>query len=100
MSKNLGHSNIHFRDKRGNQQQATLSVKHAEMTVCPPIGKQKKYPKQKLSIIFAEEKTRPKGAPLSPGSWPLTFPLPITPTQCKSLFGIHGVGTSRPSSRP
>tara|TARA_R110000751_G_scaffold267410_4_gene366390 strand:- start:2720 stop:2932 length:213 start_codon:yes stop_codon:yes gene_type:complete len=37
-----GTHDIHFRDKRGNQQHATLSVKHAMMTVCPPTGKQKK----------------------------------------------------------
>ncbi|WKV92337.1 transposase DNA-binding-containing protein [Halomonas sp. HAL1] len=59
-----GTHDIHFRDKRGNQQQATLSVKHAKMTVCPPIGKQKKYPKQKLGIIFAEEKNPPEGRSL------------------------------------
>ena len=71
-----GTHDIHFRDKRGNQQEATLSVKHATMTVCPPIGKQKKYPKQKLGIIFAEEKTHPKGVPLSSGSWSLEPHVP------------------------
>ncbi|MCL7931817.1 hypothetical protein, partial [Halomonas llamarensis] len=46
-----GTHDIHFRDKRGNQQQATLSVKHAKLTMCPPIGKQKKYQKQALGVV-------------------------------------------------
>mgnify|MGYP002026946750 FL=1 len=70
-----GTHDIHFRDKRGNQQEATLSVKYATMTVCPPIGKQKKYPKQKLGIIFAEEKNPPEGR--SPIIWKLVTNLPV-----------------------
>lgn len=46
---------IRFRDARGHQQEAHLSVKFASMTVLPPIGKQKCYPPQDLHVVFAEE---------------------------------------------
>lgn len=34
-----GAHDIQFRDDRGNVQQTELSVRHAAMTVCPPIGR-------------------------------------------------------------
>jgi len=70
-----GTHDIRFRDDRGNEQQTTLSVKQASMVVCPPIGKQKKYPHQHLQVIFAEEINPPEDRP--PIFWKLITNLPV-----------------------
>ncbi|QEA38185.1 IS4 family transposase [Pistricoccus aurantiacus] len=71
-----GRHNIRFRDDRGQDQQAVLSVKHATMTVCPPIGKQKNHKSQNLNVIFAEEVNHPEDRP--PIFWKLITNLPVT----------------------
>jgi hypothetical protein len=38
-----------------------LTIKHSSMTVCPPIGKHKKYPHRTLQIVHAEEINPPEG---------------------------------------
>ena len=38
-----GTHEVRFRDPRGNEHRAVLSVRHATMTVRPPIGKQRNY---------------------------------------------------------
>jgi len=52
---------IQFRDAQGAEQRAMFSIKHASMTVCPPIGKQKKYPHQTLQIVHAKKINPPEG---------------------------------------
>lgn len=70
-----GTHEIRFRDARGKQHQAVLSVKHATMTVRPPIGKQQKYRHQQLQIIHAEELNPPEGR--APVFWKLITNLPV-----------------------
>jgi hypothetical protein len=70
-----GTHDIQFRDDRGNEQQAKLLIRHAAMTVCPPIGKQRNYQHQQLGIIFAEEINPPKDR--SPIFWKLITNLPV-----------------------
>jgi len=70
-----GTHEIRFRDARGKQHQAVLSVKHATMTVRPPIGKQRKYRHQQLQIIHAEELNPPEGR--APVFWKLITNLPV-----------------------
>jgi len=53
-----------------------LSVKHATMTVRPPIGKQRKYRHQNLQVIHAEELNPPEGR--APVFWKLITNLPVT----------------------
>jgi len=50
-----GTHEVRFRDAQGKDHCAMLSVKHATMTVRPPIGKQRKYRHQNLQVIHAEE---------------------------------------------
>ena len=52
-----------------------LSVRHATMTVRPPIGKQRKYHHQVLQIIHAEELDPPEGR--APVFWKLIANLPV-----------------------
>jgi len=71
-----GTHEIQFRDAHGKEQRAVLSVRHATMTVCPPIGKQKKYRHQELQIIHAEELNPPEDR--APICWKLMTNLPVT----------------------
>jgi len=66
---------IRFRDPQGAEQWAVLSIKHAFMTVCPPIAKQKKYPHQTLQIVHAEEINPPDGR--APIFWKLITNLTV-----------------------
>lgn len=66
---------IQFRDAQGKHHRAVLSVRHATMTVRPPIGKQRKYRHQDLQIIYAEEFDPPEGR--APVIWKLITNLPV-----------------------
>jgi hypothetical protein len=66
---------IQFRDAQGKAHHAVLSIRHASMTVRPPIGKQKKYAHQDLQIIYAEELDPPEGR--APVFWKLVTNLPV-----------------------
>jgi hypothetical protein len=70
-----GTHEIRFRDAQGKDQQAVLSVRHATMTVRPPIGKQKKYQHQQLQIIHAQEIGPPEDR--APVFWKLITNLPV-----------------------
>lgn len=63
-----GTHDIHFRDERGNQQHATLSVKYAEMIVCPPIGKHKNIQNKSLELFLRKRLAHLKGVPLLSGN--------------------------------
>lgn len=67
---------IQFRDAQGKDHRAMLSIRHATMTVRPPIGKQKEYQHQDLQIIYAEELDPPEGR--APIIWKLITNLPVT----------------------
>ncbi len=70
-----GTHEVRFRDAQGNDHCALLSVRHATMTVRPPIGKQGKYRHQELQIIHAEELDPPEGR--APVFWKLITNLPV-----------------------
>src|SRR5690554_5780753 len=70
-----GTHEVRFRDGQGKQHKAVLSVRHATMTVRPPIGKQRKYRHQDLQIIHAEELDPPEGR--VPVFWKLITNLPV-----------------------
>lgn len=70
-----GTHKVRFRDAQGKDHCAVLSVRHATMTVRPPIGKQRKYRHQELQIIHAEELDPPEGR--APVFWKLITNLPV-----------------------
>src|SRR5690606_36470670 len=70
-----GTHEIRFRDDAGVEQRAVLAIKHAAMTVRPPIGKQKEYQHQTLQIIHAEELNPPQNR--APVFWKLITNLPV-----------------------
>lgn len=70
-----GTHEVRFRDAQGKNHCAVLSVRHATMTVRPPIGKQRKYRHQELQIIHAEELDPPEGR--APVFWKLITNLPV-----------------------
>lgn len=70
-----GTHEIGFRDAQGQAHRAVLTIRHATMTVRPPIGKQRKYQHQTLQIIHAEELDPPEGRP--PVFWKLITNLPV-----------------------
>lgn len=72
-----GTHEVRFRDAQGKDHCAVVSVRHASMTVRPPIGKQRKYRHQDLQIIRAEELDPPEGR--VPVFWKLIMNLPVTP---------------------
>lgn len=63
-----GTHEVRFRDAQGQDHRAVLSVRHATMTVPPPIGEQRKYRHQDLQIIHAEEFDPPVAGRPSSGS--------------------------------
>lgn len=70
-----GTHEVRFRDAQGKDHRAVLSIRHATMTVRPPIGKQRKYQHQNLQIIHAEEFDPPVGR--APVIWKLITNLPV-----------------------
>ena len=70
-----GTHEVRFRDAQGKDHCAVLSVRHATMTVRPPIAKQRKYRHQNLQIIHAEELDPPEGR--VPVFWKLITNLPV-----------------------
>ena len=70
-----GTHEVGFRDAQGKGHRAVLSIRHATMTVRPPIGKQRKYRHQELQIIHAEELDPPEGR--APVFWKLITNLAV-----------------------
>jgi hypothetical protein len=52
---------IEVRDAKGTVSEATVEVRYQRLQVQPPIGKQKRYPSLTLTVIHAQERTKPKG---------------------------------------
>lgn len=71
-----GTHEVRFRDAQGKDHCAVLSVRHATMTVRPPIGKLRKFRHHELQIIHAEELDPPEGR--VPVFWKLITNLPVT----------------------
>jgi hypothetical protein len=70
-----GTHRVAFRDASGREQRALLAVKFATMVVRPPIGKQKRYPHQRLRVVHAEEIDPP--ADRAPLLWKLITNLEV-----------------------
>lgn len=70
-----GTHEVRFRNAQGKDHRAVLSIRHATMTVQPPIGKQRKYRHQNLQIIHAEEFDPPMDR--APVIWKLITNLPV-----------------------
>jgi hypothetical protein len=60
---------IEFRDARGERCEAQLEIRYRRVRVLPPIGKQKNYPAQDLTVLYVQE----RGAP--PHRQPLEWKL-------------------------
>ena len=66
---------IEVRDQRGNRSEASLEIRYRRIRVLPPIGKQKRYPELTLTVIYAQERGRPKDR--EPIDWKLLTDLPV-----------------------
>lgn len=70
-----GLHHITFRNDRGEMTKAALEIKFKRINVLPPIGKQKRYPGLKLTVIHASERGAPRGR--RPIEWKLITDLPV-----------------------
>lgn len=66
---------IEVMDDKGNPSIAALEIKYHKMTVCPPIGKEKRYSNLELTVIHATERETPKDR--EPIEWKLITNLLI-----------------------
>jgi hypothetical protein len=66
---------VEVRDKRGNASEAILKLKYRRIRVLPPVGKHKEYPNLWLTVIYAEERTKPKNRKKI--IWKLITDLPV-----------------------
>lgn len=66
---------IEVRDRKGNSSIASIEIKYRRIRILPPIGKQKQYPSLMLTVIYAQERGRPKGR--DPIDWKLITDLPV-----------------------
>jgi len=70
---------VEVRDNKGKPSTAVLEIKYHRLVVCPPIGKEKRYPDLTLTVIHATERGTPKDR--DPIDWKLITDLPVT---CKA----------------
>lgn len=66
---------IQVKDKKGKISEALIEIKYHRIRVLPPIGKQKQYPELILTVIFAQERGRPKDRDKI--DWKLLTDLPV-----------------------
>jgi hypothetical protein len=66
---------IQVRDSNGDPDEAVLEIRYRKMRVLPPIGKQKRYPAQTLTVIHAKERRTPKHRKKI--EWKLITDLPV-----------------------
>ena len=62
-------------DRQGERFTAELEVRFRQMTVRPPVGKQKHYPALTLTVIHAREQNAPKDR--EPVEWKLMTDVPV-----------------------
>jgi hypothetical protein len=70
-----GEHEVEVRDDRGQVTTARVRLRFCRMTVCPPVGKQNKYPPLPLTVIHADERGTPAGR--DPVRWRLLTDLPV-----------------------
>lgn len=63
-------------DKKGKPSRALLELRYRRIRVLPPIGKQKRYPALTLTVLYAQERGKPKGRDRI--DWKLITDLPVT----------------------
>ena len=56
-----GLHHVEFRDEKGDVNRVALELKFKRIIVQPPIGKQKRYPPLRLTVLHATERNSPKG---------------------------------------
>jgi hypothetical protein len=66
---------IEVRDRNGELSEVVLELKWKRIQVLPPIGKNKQYPELTLTVIYAQERTSPKGRERI--DWKLITNLPV-----------------------
>ena len=66
---------VEVRDDKGEVSRAKLEIRYRRVNVLPPIGKQKRYPALKLTVLYATERGAPKNR--KPIDWKLLTDLPV-----------------------
>jgi hypothetical protein len=66
---------IEVRNRHGKVSDAVLEIRYRRLIVLPPIGKQKKYPRLVLTVIYAQERGQPQGRDKI--DWKLLTDLPV-----------------------
>jgi len=74
-----GLHHIELRDEKGEVTRIALELKFKRISVQPPIGKQKRYPPLRLTVLHATERNSPKGR--KPIEWKLITDLPVRTRQ-------------------
>jgi len=74
-----GLHHVEVRDGKGDLLRVALELKFKRVLVLPPIGKQKRYPSLRLTILHATERNPPKGR--KPIEWKLITDLPVRTRQ-------------------
>ena len=70
-----GAHDVEVRDGKGKADIATVEIKYRRICVLPPIGKHKRYPALKLTVIHARERDEPENRPRI--DWKLITDLPV-----------------------
>jgi Transposase DDE domain len=70
---------VEVRDAKGIVSETSVAVRYQRLQVHPPIGKQKKYPSLRLTVIHAQERTKPRGRDRI--DWKLITNLPVRSRQ-------------------
>lgn len=70
---------IEARDAQGELRQAVMELRYQRMMVCPPIGKEKRYPSLTLTVLHARERNPPVGR--KPIVWKLLTDLEVRSRQ-------------------
>ena len=52
---------VEVRDGKGTTTEATVEGRYKRLQIQPPIGKQKNYPPLTVTVIHAQERTKPRG---------------------------------------
>jgi len=67
---------VEVRDDKGRVETALVELRYRRIRVLPPIGKQKRYPALTLTVIHANERTKPVHRPAI--EWKLITDRPVT----------------------
>lgn len=67
---------VEVMDAKGRSSIAVLEMKYHRLQVCPPLGKEKRYPNLTLTVIHATERGKPKDRDAI--KWKLITNLPVT----------------------